>query len=344
MGNNQAVFRQTVRVLEYGTPIGLLPEGTHSPIKKLQQLKKGICRIAFLTAESSDYTLNTHIVPVGLDYTSYQNAGTHLLVNFGNPIPIAGYYDLYHENPQKAIALLRDDLADAIKKLMIHVENEAFYQTIISLTEIIVPGFLEKKGMANNRVNRFSASQEIISRIDVASSNRKIDLNLIRDDIKVYQTQLDQYGLKDPLLQSPPLQGWSLTASVISSLMILPVHLYGMIVNYLPYKLPAIMTSKMQDKQFISSVSFGLSFILFPVWYMLLFTVLTVFSGSLIPALLIAPSWPLTGLFTFYHYRHLRKLAGKIRLNRLKYKYPEKYAQLVGARQKISGILVQITG
>ena len=134
MGNNQEVFRQTVRILEYGTPMGLLPEGTHTSIKHLQPLKKGICRIAFLTAESSDFKLNIHIVPVGIDYTNYQHAGTHLLVNYGHPIPVAGYYELYRENPHKAIALLRNDLADALKKIMIHVDNEQYYHTIQSLT------------------------------------------------------------------------------------------------------------------------------------------------------------------------------------------------------------------
>lgn len=343
MGNNQEVFRQTVRVLESGMPLALLPEGTHSSIKKLQQLKKGICRIAFLAAESSDFKLDIHLVPVGLDYTNYQNAGTHLLVNYGNPIPVAGYYDLYRENPQKAIAQLRDDLAEAIKKMMIHVENEEFYHSIYALTEILVPGYLMQKGIADNRVNRFSASQDIINLIDTAISQHIIRLPQLREDVAGFQAMLKQHGLKEKLLETAPLTFWSLTASVISSGLVMPVHLYGMIINYLPYKLPVILSGKMKDRQFISSVNFGLSFILFPVWYLLLFAVVTVFTGSFIPALLIAPSWPLTGLFTFYHYRHLRKLTGKIRLFKLKRKHTEQYAQLVGARQKLCDLLSLIS-
>lgn len=335
MSQNQQVFSQTVRVLESGTPLALLPEGTHSLIKRLRQLKKGICRIAFLAAESSDFKLNIHIVPVGLDYSNSQKAGTHLLVNYGNPIAVAGYYDLYRENPQKAIAKLRDDLSVALKKVMIHVENEEFYQPILSLNEILLPSCLKAKGLENNRLNRFSASSEILERIEEASTQNKINLPQLQEDIKEYHDLLDRYKLKNHLLESAPPSIRTLLVSLVYSILLLPVHLYGMILNYLPYKLPEKVSGKMKDQQFISSVNFALSFILFPVWYLLLFAVLMMLTGKLLPVMLIAITWPLTGLFTFYNYRRMRKLAGSFRLFFLKSRQPEKYRQLLDIREKL---------
>jgi len=342
MGKNQEVFEQTVQVLESGTPLALLPEGTHTSIKRLQQLKKGICRIAFTAAESSDFKLNIHIVPVGLDYAHYQNAGTHLLVNYGQSIPVSDYYDLYHENPQKAIAQLRDDLADALKKVMIHVENAEFYQTIQSLTEILVPTLLQEKGQADNRISRFVASQEIIGRIHAAIEENRLIPAELKEETEQYQHLLDQYGLKNKLMESGAPSFLSLILAVFVSVLLLPLHLYGMISSYLPYKIPEKVSGNMKDKQFISSINFGLSFLLFPLWYLILFAVLLIITAQLIPSILALISWPLAGLFAFYHYKHLRKLAGKIRLFNLKRRHPDQYNQLVDLRQKLVLKLGQI--
>ncbi|MBK9355930.1 MAG: 1-acyl-sn-glycerol-3-phosphate acyltransferase [Bacteroidales bacterium] len=337
MGNNSQTFDKTVQVLQSGTPIGILPEGSHTHIKRLQQLKKGICRIAFQAAESSGYKLNIQLVPVGLDYTNYQNAGTHLLVNFGNPIPVSGYYDLYRENPQKAIALLRDDLADALKKVMIHVENEQHYHTIQSLTGMLETDYIRNRGLADNRENRFSASREIIRLIETAASENRLDLSEMETGLEFYNKILDRHHLRDRLFQSPPPSALSLVVSALISVLLLPVHLYGLIANYLPYKIPVRISAKMKDSQFISSVNFGLSFFLFPVWYLILLALLQIIQIPYYIDLLILLSWPVSGLFTFYHYLHYRRLTGRIRLWWLRHRQPEQYKSMVELREKLAG-------
>ncbi len=343
MGNNSFIFDKTVQVLQSNTPIGILPEGTHNDIKHLQTLKKGICRIAFQAAETSGFSINIHIVPIGIDYTHYQNAGTHLLLNYGAPLEVAGYYDLYRENPQKAIALLRDDLADAIKKVMIHVENTAYYQPITVLTEILIPDYLKDKGLKDNRINRFNASRELIRLIETAATQNKLNLPLIQEQTNTYQKILDKYKLKNKLFESPSSTGLMMALSGMLSLILLPLHLYGMIFNYLPYKLPVLLTRKVKDPQFKSSVNFGLSFVLFQLWYLLLIVVLLIFSVKLLPALLIALTWPVTGLFSFYYYIRLRKLGGKVRLFNLKRLHPEIFNQLITTRQELAGVLKKLS-
>lgn len=335
MGNNSLIFNKTVQVLQSNTPLGILPEGTHTNIKHLQPLKKGICRIAFQTAESSNFSLNIHIVPVGLDYTNYQNAGTHLLVNYGEPIEVAGYYDLYCENPQKAISKLRDDLAVSIRKIMIHVENVEFYKPITILTDILIPGYLNVYNLIDNRLNRFTASREIISRIETAATQNRINLPVLRETTNNYTALLEKYKLRNKLLESPPPSIWMLLISTVLSFILLPLHLYGMIFNYLPYKMPFIISRKIKDSQFISSVNFGLGFVLFLFWYLILMVLMLVLSGSIIATLFAVISWPVAGLFTFYHYIHCRKLFGRFRYFILKNRHPEQLKRFVDLRQQM---------
>jgi 1-acyl-sn-glycerol-3-phosphate acyltransferase len=339
MGNNSQTFDKTVQVLQSGTPIGILPEGSHTHIKRLQQLKKGICRIAFQAAESSDFKLNIHLIPVGLDYTNYQNAGTHLLVNFGTPIPVSGYYDLYRENPQKALAMLRDDLAVALKKVMIHIEDETHYTIIHSLAGMFEADYLKKKGWTDNRENRFSVSREIIRQIETAASENRLELSELETGLESYKTILDRHHLRDRLFQSPPSSALSLVVSLLISVLMLPVHLYGLITNYLPYKIPVWGSAKMKDSQFISSVNFGLSFILFPLWYLILLAFLQMFPIPYSLDLIVLISWPATGLFAFYHFLHLRRLAGSFRLWWLRYRHPEQYKTILVMREKLASYI-----
>ncbi|MFH1120437.1 MAG: 1-acyl-sn-glycerol-3-phosphate acyltransferase [Bacteroidota bacterium] len=339
MGNNSQTFDKTVQVLQSGTPLGILPEGSHTHIKRLQQLKKGICRIAFQAAESSDFKLDIHLVPVGLDYTNYQNAGTHLLVNFGSPIPVSGYYDLYRENPQKAIALLRDDLAASLKKVMIHIEDEIHYHVIHSLSGMLEADYVRKMGWADNRENRFSATREIVRQIEAAASENRIDLDLISTELESYEEILGRYQFKDTLIKSPPRSILTLAASLFVSVLLFPVQLYGMIFNYLPYKIPVWVSAKMKDSQFISSVNFGLSFLLFPVWYLMLAALLEILPIPFYIDLIFVISWPLAGLFTFYHYRHLGTLAGWFRLWLFRHRQPLQYGKIVKAREMLTGLI-----
>ncbi|NTW23084.1 MAG: hypothetical protein HGA37_00165 [Lentimicrobium sp.] len=343
MGNNSLIFDKTVQVLQSNTPLGILPEGSHTNIKHLQPLKKGICRIAFQTAESSDFKLNIHIVPVGLDYTNYQNAGTHLLVNYGEPIEVAGYYDLYRENPQKAIAQLRDDLAVSIRKVMIHVENVEYYKPITTLTGILIPDYLSDNNLIDNRLNRFIASRKIISRVETAATQNRIDLPLLLEMTNNYNALLEKYKLRNKLLESPPPSIWMLLISVFLSCILLPLHLYGMILNYLPYKLPVIVSRKIKDSQFISSVNFGLGFVSFVIWYLILLVVFLIFSGSSLIALFTLILSPFAGLFAFYHYIHLKKTGGKFRLFFLRSRQPEQYNSLLEIRQKLVNLQGQIS-
>jgi len=65
---NDDTFRDTLRVMENRNGVVILPEGNHATFRKLRQLKKGICRIAFQTAEAKGFNGEINIIPVGLEY------------------------------------------------------------------------------------------------------------------------------------------------------------------------------------------------------------------------------------------------------------------------------------
>lgn len=339
MNQNYESFQRTSKVLKSGMPIAILPEGTHSPIKKLQPLKKGICRIAFLTAESENFSSEMMIVPIGIDYTNYINAGTDLLLIYGKPIPVSEYYALYQENPQKAIVQLRNRLGEAIHHLMIDVRQDQHYTTYMHLAEMIeTPG-----NMAGYeaRIDRFYKTREFILKMDSVVPENPEWIAQLNQETTAYFSMLKKYGLKEKLLQKEPPGALGILINFLVSLIILPIHLVGMLFNYLPYKLPVILSRKALDKQFISSLRYGYGLVFFLIWYIIAF-ILILASGITLPVTLISlVLLAFSGLAAFYHFVHLLRLRGKYRLWKLISRNKAAYDELVNQRESIVQLMKQ---
>ena len=68
---NDEIFNKTIDVLKNKNGLIILPEGDHLGFRRLRQLKKGICRVAFQAEEAEDFKLKIKIIPVGLEFSQY---------------------------------------------------------------------------------------------------------------------------------------------------------------------------------------------------------------------------------------------------------------------------------
>ncbi len=317
MGQNDQTFTEATDILRQGTPIGIFPEGNHAGFKRLRPLKKGICRIAFMAEESAGYNLDLHIVPAGIDYSNYSGPGTRVMVRYGAPIRIADFIPQYKENPQRALGELRDVLSDALKPLIINITSEENYDAYIHICELYGPHVLAARNLKVNHQNRFEVEQEIIAGLDknIAAGSA---FGPIVSTIAEYRIQLKKHRLDDRLLRK---EKTSLPATLVDafiSLIFLPIFLYGLGLNYLPYKLPERFTRKIEDQVFHESIHFGIRMVLFPIYHLALLFIFSLFFKGLLIRFLFVLSLPLSGMFTFYYYKHLLWLQAKFRFLRFK--------------------------
>lgn len=339
--SNDEIFKRTVELLHAGTPLAMMPEGVHSPIKRLQPLKKGICRIAFMAAEATQFDRELLIVPVGLDYTNRDHAGTHLLINYGKPIRVSDYYELYRENQQQAIVQLRNDLAEAMKTEMIHVEQEAYYQAILSAAQIALGRYLREENIKPDRLRNFRALQHILNHLNQAIEVDSLNPGHLQEAVSSYQRMLDHEKMQDVLLAKKAVAWPVLFVKAIAALLLLPLQLYGMVTNAVPYWLPQYFSGKAKDPQFISSINYVLSFVLFPIWYLIVFAglMLTPMPVGIISGLLL--SFPLTGLFSFYQYKAVKRWRNQLRLKLLMMKKPGVCKALTEQRNQIEKLVFE---
>lgn len=303
---NKAVFAETVRLLQKGWVLTIMPEGVHSEGKTLQQLKKGASRIAFQTAEADGFQSPVFLVPFGIDYEHPDKAGTQLLVNIGKPLAVAPFYETYQRDLQSAIAGLNVKLSLALKKQMVHLdklEYEACHRLLCRLS-----AKSQFKSSDKSRAELFEKAQKIAELINTMALNQADEWQLLESDCKSYQKLLKINKLKETTTKAPINSWLALAAQSLFWLAFLPLQLYGVLCNYLPYKLPSLLIKRVKDKQFVSSLNFGLSFFLFPIWYALLFLVLLLSTKDWVLSVFALVSWPYAGLLAFYQYKYSRRL------------------------------------
>ena len=306
---NDDTFSNTLRVMENRNGVVILPEGNHASFRKLRQLKKGICRIAFQTAEASDFTKEIHIVPVGLEYTHYWHFRQVLTVVYGHPINVSEYYCSYRENPNRAVVELRDRLSDEMKKVMVHIENEEDYDAINELRSIINERYSDRikypKLFRDNRlINRMKLLQETNPDTYRKICDDALEVKDLATQLKVTYRHLRRK--KNPL-------GW-LLLSALFLLFSLPVFLVGSALNILTFQVAYLQSIKSKDPAFISTARYGftlgLSFVFGPLYLALTLIFIKPWWLALIVFMLI----PLLGIMAWNWFLLFLRTRGGFRI------------------------------
>jgi 1-acyl-sn-glycerol-3-phosphate acyltransferase len=334
LGRNQEVFDNTVDVLKSNIPLCILPEGNHEGQKRLRPLKKGIFRIAFQSEENNSFNLNLHIVPVGLDYSDYFNAGGDLTVVFGTPIKIADYAAQYRENEQRTINTLMHVLAENMRSIMIHIPEE-HYDLTFQISEMYEPNVWNTCNVKRHPYNKLAIKQYIVQKATEAFAQHPEKAVEISDSLKVYNAKLLEARLDDCLLQQKSPHVLSLLIKSLLSILLLPVQIYGMALNYLPFQVPVMIASKTKDKHFKSSIQFGIGMFIFPLYYLIIITLFCLLTNNHLFRLIFGFSLPVTGLFAFYNYKYIKKLLGQLRLFNLRHTKTEQYNAIQNERTKL---------
>lgn len=311
LGNDE-IFTKTIDVFKNKNGLVILPEGDHAGFRRLRQLKKGICRVAFQSDEATGFSLNIKIIPVGLEFSNYSRFRQVLTVVYGKPIEVSEFFGLYRESPEKALNELRTRLSTEMKNNMVHIESEEDYEALDELRSMINGRFsddirfpkLFRDRILINKMNSLKTSNpSVYERICTLCLLIKENAKNLNTDYRLLEKK------KHPI-------GWLITGFV-GIILTFPLFIYGNIFNFTFLEIPNLQIRKVRDPQFHASIRYGLSLILaivfLPVYLILS---LTIFSSWWL-GLVIFLTLPLSGLFAWNYYLLFRRIAGGFRVRSL---------------------------
>lgn len=327
--NNEEIFQKTIDVIRNQNGLVVLPEGNHDGHRRLRQLKKGVARIAFQTEESTGYQLGINIVPVGINYSHYQKFRHVLTVNFGEPIPVSSFYEDYRENNVKGINTLMAAVSEGMKKVMVHIETETYYNLYENLLEVMLQQrwYSPKEDLLKE--------QELVQKLNELLESQPEKLEELQKSHETLKQGMEKHDIRYWLLRKGPFTFAGLLQRFLVLIVGFPVFLAGVIPNAPVFLLPLRVSRKIKDPQFVSSINFGISFALFLIFYLLYILLLLLFGVSWWLSLLLVASLIPLGLLAFMYSVLWKKIRGSLLFTRKRKKHAEEFRSTKEAYQQL---------
>lgn len=334
---NDVIFRKTIDVIRNKNGLVILPEGDHAGFRRLRQLKKGICRVAFHSEEATGFNLKIKIIPVGIEFSNYSRFRQVLTVVYGKPIEVSEFHDVYRNSPEIALNELRSKLATGMKRIMVHIESEEDYEAIDELRSIINDRYSDD--IKNPKLFRDRALIDrlnILKDTDNETFRRICQLSL---KIKKGARNLNvSYRLLDK--KKHPI-GW-LLAGMTGIAVTSPLFIFGSIFMLTFMGLPQLQIRKIKDVQFHSSVRYGLSLLLALIFLPLFLTLCLLLVSPWWLALAVFTAIPLTGIFAWNYKLLFRRLIGGFRVRNYIRNKNGAFASLKNNYDELKGLVADL--
>ena len=337
---NEETFAMCNQILSEKKVVLIFPEGICIQERRLRKLKKGLARIVFGAEASQDYNLGLVVVPIGINYENPKKFRSRLLITYGEPIEVADYIKQYHKEPARTVNEFTRDVEDAMSRLLTIVPSKENDQLVEDIEEVYKKDLIKEKGLDyENLEHDLKVSNEISQAVDYFHKEQPERAQAFREKIRGYLGELKKKNLRDHLLKPENIMAMSYGKSFVEFMGVwlgLPMHVFGLISNYLPWKLAYNLANKTtRNVEFHSSVNVAAGTFMFLIWWSVLtLTVALVFRNwYLLGAYII--SLPLGVWFNLMFWPFMKKVFGRWRLLNLVRKDHDKVAWMVNTRNEI---------
>lgn len=315
LAKNDKTFSDSIKVLEKNLALALFPEAAHSGKRQMLAHKKAVPRIVFMAEEKAENNLDIHIVPIGIYYSSYWKFNRTVIVNFGQPIRVNNFLNEYKSNPNAATLTLRNSLRDAIEPLTVNINSVNYYKDFEKIRDIYGRHFSQRFDKKYSTVNRFKSDQFLTKKLDELAIDSKEEIDAITKSVGEYSKLLKKHKLKSWLIENPTNNFLMIALNKLVLLLGLPLFLFGLIFNAIPFFTTDIFTrKKIKDRAFWSTFFLASGILFFPIVYLLeLWAVSALLPGIGLKFLFLI-SLPLSGKIAFAWYIIFQKTVGRGRL------------------------------
>lgn len=274
--NNEDMFQAAYKILEEGKCIGIFPEGTSQTDRKVLKLKTGTARIALGSEKRNDFNLGLSIIPLGLYFTARHRFRSKVLLNFGKPIPVSEFKEIYEKDEYEGVNRLTERISAELTKLTVNVKKSEFDGFVVDLEKIYKANLkvdLEEDEILQTKSEMFKdmfISQQLAEAVTYYMEKSPDEVNALMKDVRNYRLKIDRLHLHDSQLRreikksNVSRRSWKV---MFWSTVGFPIWIVGVITNYIPYKLAEYIGNKVgYDETKTSSalmIGGGIGFLLY---------------------------------------------------------------------------------
>jgi 1-acyl-sn-glycerol-3-phosphate acyltransferase len=347
---NAGMFIASREALRAGHVLAIYPEGTTHAEARVQRIKTGAARIALDYEESraeggSPVRPPLLLVPVGLSFESRKSFRGHVLVAFGEPLPLESYVTRSAKDRAGAVEGLTEAIQTAMERAVVHVDRIDTAEVVRAVEELYRDELVRQLQAARNlpaeAIDVFRLSRTIVEAVDHFRAHDPERVTDIWRRIQHYRTLLAAWHVRDQAVRArlgSTAHQHRLRASG-AAVLGLPIFLYGAVVNALPYLVPRWLAHRFAQKETdYATIRLLASMVAFPVfwgletwlvWQTLGAGWATAFLGSL----------PLSGLLAYHYFLGLARLRARTGFAVLALTHRQAAARLLAERRAILSAL-----
>lgn len=343
--NNEETFRKCYEYLARKRTLLIFPEGNSFNERRLRPLKTGTARLALEAEARQHFEAGVLILPIGLNYTAPTRFRSDLFINIGTPVPVASFQEQYRQHPGQATQALTDLLRQRLEELIIHTPSKEEDDLLHQVEALYKDQLLEEFNLSGQKKEEaFLLTKALQESITYFRERQPERIQMLKSQMDDYLGDLRRLRLRDDLFQAGSAHrnlAKDSLQTVLFLLLGLPFYLYGLLHNYLPYKIPALVADALtEEEEFVAPVMMTSGIFTFPLFYGLWLAGAKTY---------LLQSWPLTGLyfltlplsgfFALRYWQRLRQTLGHLKLFSLFYSRSSQLSDLLQRRRAIIGAL-----
>jgi glycerol-3-phosphate O-acyltransferase/dihydroxyacetone phosphate acyltransferase len=285
-----AFFNSCIETLASGGSIAIFPEGLSLPQPRMSVIKTGAARLFFLASEKS---INSPIVPIGLNYEQGSIFRSRAVIWIARPLKTDDVIGKYRDSPKDAVRELTERISKALEESVFQSDNSLDRELMLHLERIY---------------NDDQASDSWIEKLE-RMKQFEAGMNTLRDcchsEINRLRRMLSRHkNLTNLLSKTDYSSSDSRPPSAIHFLLALiglPIAAIGVLLAFLPYQLYDYMVkhSKKYDMASAATYKIAYSLFLFPVAFIVEAMILHMLFGWVVSVLFVVLIIPIC-YFTLY--------------------------------------------
>ena len=271
ISKNEDTFVKAYNILKDDGAFLIFPEGISVAERRLNKIKTGAARIGFGTLVNTDWSSDVIIMPVGLSYSNIIKFKSDVVIKYGKTIRLKDFKDRYLENEFATVKEVTNNIELALKDLTTNVNIIESEQVVSALESIYKKELMLKLGLdAKNTSDEFTATKGLVNGVEWYFQNKPDQVERFKTMLASYQQKLNLLQIKDEFL-NPNIKSITLIDRILMYLYMiigLPIYLYGILTNFIPYKAPRWVAMKYNSaKSEIASIKLVVGMAVFGTYY-----------------------------------------------------------------------------
>lgn len=314
--SNHDSFEACYQILQEGKCLLIFPEGTSYLERHLRELKTGAARIALEAEKRNARKLNIQIVPLGLNYSQADRFRSTVLLNVGTPVSTLDYIEEYEQNQSQAAKKMTEQFRIHLEQVLVNSSEKEEEILTDQLHRFFSSKYIrnENKGVEGD-VKLLKEIRDRITEISVTQAWKINEIKVLLDQIN---WKLAKYEIRADFLDRrfrSRMFFRQLFFSILFLIIGLPLFVYGLIHNFMQYKLTDVLVPKLtKEVEYYAPIAVLLGLVLYPLTYLaFMFTARAVFDLGFWYQLSYFASMPISGLIAYSLFHYLRHISFKWR-------------------------------